>query len=263
MKILMHGCPLCEGEGKLREPIYMPVNNDNIYYVECRNGHKILYTEQIFKFNQLFEIACNAIIDGYYREAVLSFSASLERFYQTCIETIIYLKHKESSEFKPVWGTLKSFSERQYGAFQILYFHHTGKAPVNIDNKIISSAKVDFKEKISFKGFRNAVAHQGYIPNINHSLEFGKEVLLFMKPIIVEMRDLYLPNGGPGKSSDVFSIIKIREVHETMRHADERYPIRDAFSSGGSEGILDEAVSVPFDENLLANLIDKRRKWRS
>jgi hypothetical protein len=30
----------------------------------------------------LFDIGANAVVDGYYREAITSFSASLERFYE-------------------------------------------------------------------------------------------------------------------------------------------------------------------------------------
>lgn len=36
----------------------------------------------------LFEIALNAIVDGYQREAVSSFAASIERFYEFAIRVL-------------------------------------------------------------------------------------------------------------------------------------------------------------------------------
>ncbi len=54
----------------------------NNYTFTCENGHKQTVLLQQQKFEMLFEVGANAILDGYYREAVSSFASSLERAYQ-------------------------------------------------------------------------------------------------------------------------------------------------------------------------------------
>lgn len=54
--------------------------DDGCYEVVCRRGHSTVTLLQEEKYEVLFEIGVNAILDGYYREAVASFAASLERF---------------------------------------------------------------------------------------------------------------------------------------------------------------------------------------
>jgi hypothetical protein len=52
------------------------------YEVVCDCGHRSAVVLQNLKFELLFEMGINAIVDGYPREAVSSFSAALERFYE-------------------------------------------------------------------------------------------------------------------------------------------------------------------------------------
>lgn len=55
-------------------------------FFECQKGHKNFVILQEERFETLFQIGANAIIDGYYREAVNSFTTSLERFYEFSIK---------------------------------------------------------------------------------------------------------------------------------------------------------------------------------
>ena len=63
--------------------------DDGKYEVTCTRGHKETVILQQQKFEILFEIGAHAIIDGYYREAVSSFAASLERFYEFSIKAFL------------------------------------------------------------------------------------------------------------------------------------------------------------------------------
>lgn len=65
----------------------------------------------------LSQIGANAIIDGYYREAVSSFSASLERFYEFSVHVLMRHFGKNSQQFKSAWRPISNQSERQLGAF--------------------------------------------------------------------------------------------------------------------------------------------------
>lgn len=56
--------------------------------MHCSHGHKTTTIVQNPKYEILFDIGANAIVDGYYREAVSSFTSSLERFYEYSIKIL-------------------------------------------------------------------------------------------------------------------------------------------------------------------------------
>ncbi|WP_238149350.1 hypothetical protein [Arsenophonus endosymbiont of Aleurodicus floccissimus] len=62
--------------------------NDGRYEITCQNGHSSITFLQQQKFEILFDIGACAIIDGYYREAVSSFTSALERFYEFFIKVV-------------------------------------------------------------------------------------------------------------------------------------------------------------------------------
>src|SRR6266852_7038801 len=73
-----------EGRGVIR--MYpQEVRDDARYEVVCLRGHRSIVLLQEQKFEVLFELGANAILDRYYREAVMSFTASLEQFYEFAI----------------------------------------------------------------------------------------------------------------------------------------------------------------------------------
>jgi len=53
------------------------IREDGRYETICPNSHKFIIVLQQLKFEVLFEIGAYAITDGYYREAVSSFTSSL------------------------------------------------------------------------------------------------------------------------------------------------------------------------------------------
>ena len=79
------------------------VRDDGIYEFECPEGHRSITVLRTPKHEVLFAIASNALLDGYLRESIASFAASLERFYEFVIRVI-----------NPVHLETWSFSSRRF-----------------------------------------------------------------------------------------------------------------------------------------------------
>jgi len=62
-------CMTCAKEGKPIPIAVVNYNDEGRYNLECQNGHSTLVVLQNQKFEVLYEIGANAILDGYYREA--------------------------------------------------------------------------------------------------------------------------------------------------------------------------------------------------
>src|SRR5450759_1525283 len=94
--------------------------DDGRYELKCSFGHETTTVLQQQKFEILFEIGAHAILDGYYREAVSSFTSSLERFYEFAIRVFLEKSSKSDDLFQSCWSKVSSQSERQLGAFVFL-----------------------------------------------------------------------------------------------------------------------------------------------
>ncbi len=182
------------------------VTGDGFYEATCPNNHNIKYILQEQLFELLFDIGLHAIKDDYFREAVSSFAASLERFYEFYIKLIAYRNGKEEKEIELSWKAIKNQSERQMGAFIFTYLNENGKSPNVLDNRNVS--------------FRNNVIHRGAIPTKELAVEFGQSVLDIVNPII---RDLKI-NSSKELAESVF------------RHQDE---VRKKF------GVTNSGISIP------------------
>jgi hypothetical protein len=169
-------CPVCGGcqcDDDHRFPVACDISDDNIYRVVCPDGHQSYVGLRMYKFEILFEMGSIALIEGYYREAVANFVASLERFLEFYIDFACYEDGIDVQEFKLAWKQVSSQSERQIGAFLFSYLRRTGKALKYLDNKNVQ--------------FRNEVIHKGYIPNFDETFAFGQAVLEYMDPIMFEL----------------------------------------------------------------------------
>lgn len=131
------------------------------YDVVCRKGHATVAILAELKFQVLFEIGVNAIIDGYFREAVSCFSASIERFHEFAIRCLVL--RDDADALAAAWAAVANQTERQLGAFIFLWLVHFGNPPDILNNKQTS--------------FRNAVIHKGTIPTREQALKFGEAVL--------------------------------------------------------------------------------------
>jgi hypothetical protein len=126
------------------------------------------------KFELLGEVAINAIVDGYFREAVASFTASMERLFEHFIRVIWELKGISSDQIDSAWKKVKKQSERQLGMFIALYLSETHELP-----KLLSDQSTNF---------RNEVVHQGKIPTEQEAILFGQAVADVMAPLIWKLR---------------------------------------------------------------------------
>lgn len=155
-------------------PQSVEINDSGIYTVTCRNGHVSSTMSQQHKHETLFELATFAILDGYYREAVTSFASGLERFYEYTIEVVLNEQGCDQELIDKMWKEIAMQSERQLGAFAVLYtsFFKTKPRTLNQD-----AAK-----------FRNDVVHRGVIPTRAEAVKFGQEVLEVIRSALQDLR---------------------------------------------------------------------------
>lgn len=148
--------------------------NDNLFFeVVCPKGHEIRMTLESTKYSILFDFGLVAIMDGYYREAVSSIAASLERLYEFFIR-VVCTKHDIPFEYvEDNWAHVANQSERQLGAFCFLYLLETGKPAVVLKGKLVE--------------FRNTVIHKGYLPTKEETLNYAEKVHDYMIYIVKYM----------------------------------------------------------------------------
>ncbi|MBS0587076.1 MAG: hypothetical protein JSS37_03780 [Proteobacteria bacterium] len=154
--------------------------DDGKYEVTCPKGHKSITLLQQQKFELLFDIGAYAVTDGYYREAVSSFTSSLERFYEFFLKAVLFEKKISQDVFTLAWKRVSNQSERQLGAFIFLYTLEFGQSPI-----LLNDCKIKF---------RNEVIHKGKIPSRSEAIHYGQAVLDILRPILNETKQKY-PNG--------------------------------------------------------------------
>lgn len=152
-----------------KSPHLVFVRDDGIYELTCPVGHKSATVLQDQKFEVLFDIGARAILDGYYREAVSSFAASLERFYEFALMVLFVKNDPNLKLFTQVWKHVP-YSERQYGAFVLLWAHSTREDPRSI-----------IRETKDWVKFRNDVIHKGRIPSNEDAVAYGEVVLKYIR----------------------------------------------------------------------------------
>lgn len=140
------------------------LSDDGVYEVVCGHGHKSRVALRNLKFELLFEMGVNAIVDGYTREAVSSFSAALERYFEFYWR--VAQAHLSLSEdvVGAAWRVLSNQSERQLGAYVSASIALTKEPP-----RLLNSNKE--------VPFRNNVIHKGYIPLDEEAIDFGEVVM--------------------------------------------------------------------------------------
>lgn len=146
------------------------------YSLTCSKGHETITLLQQMKFEVLYEIGAHAILDGYYREAISSFAASLERFYEFSIKVILK-KSCNDQVIEQAWKKIASQSERQMGAFVFLWVNQFQDLPTVLSDKMVQ--------------LRNSVIHKGVIPTREESVRYGDEVLRIINALKKELKDQY------------------------------------------------------------------------
>ncbi len=167
-------CPECaqatEGFGSY---FVETIREDGFYTGKCPNGHDLFLATQTLKHEMLFEIAVNAISDGYYREAVMSFAASMERYFEFAIR-VIASATVPLTAIDNAWKIVSKQSERQLGAYVFVYVLEYKEHPVILSNTMTE--------------IRNNVAHKGSIPERGKAIAFGNAVYEIIQKGVQQLR---------------------------------------------------------------------------
>jgi len=178
MKVLLH-CTHCLRKDGLRgfQPVVVHINNERLFKMTCPQGHETLTIIQQPKYEVLFELGMNALADAYPREAVTSFASSLESYYEFCIKGVLKLQDVDQAVLDTSWREMSKQSERQLGAFILLWVNIFGVVP-----KLLSNDS---------RNFRNRVVHQGYIPRPEEAIEFGEKVVDCIRANLQDMEEKF------------------------------------------------------------------------
>ncbi len=208
------------------EPFIVPYYDDRIAFVECSRGHKSAFIIQNPKFEVLLESGVNALTAGFTMEAAASFSAALERFYEFCVNVLSMHREMTRTTYDQMFKVMARQSERQLGAFLLLYALEFGTA-YTPDCKIIE--------------FRNSVIHKGAIPNPEEAKDFCGKVCQEIRALYekleqncsaaindtllhdLSIRSSGLPKGSPRASADAIMFFKIVRTKNTFDEALEEY----------------------------------------
>lgn len=163
-----HGQKVSSGIGNLNEEGYI----DFI----CKYGHHCNILLQEFKFEYLFYQAIKHFVIAEYEESVMLFANSLERFYEFFIK--LYTRKLIHNDYYIdnilINKTLK-FSERQLGAFNLLYFIIFNEEPLKLSEKKVN--------------LRNNVVHNGKLILEKEAFEFGNEVYKIITSTIKKIKN--------------------------------------------------------------------------
>ncbi|MBM4867551.1 hypothetical protein HYO49_13480 [Vibrio parahaemolyticus] len=224
----------------LFDHVEVVLRDDGLYETICPNGHTELTVLSNVKFEVLFEIGAHAILDGYYREAISSFSSSLERFYEFFLKVLMTEKGLEWESILNSWKSVSNQSERQLGAYIIMYTSELGEHPPLLKGKLVN--------------LRNKVIHQGKIPTKDEVMEYGQAVLDVIRPVLKMINERY------SKGAETFM-----EKHQSDSYS--HVPCRRVASSLFVTTILNITKSSVDEESkfvdALRKLEDKRIRYSS
>ncbi|TWD47912.1 hypothetical protein FB480_1101 [Agrobacterium vitis] len=150
------------------------VEDSRVIEYICPKGHRTVTIIQQEKFELLSEMAIKAIVDGYYRDAVASFSGALERLYEFFTKITCRKRGIKNDEFSKFWNPLSKQSERQLGAFATAFLIETEATP-----KLLANNQTTL---------RNEVIHKGKFPTREETIRFGQAVADCAHPILEKLR---------------------------------------------------------------------------
>ena len=188
--ILRLFCPKCayyaakekhqKGSSRIAIDVPMPMSrpsDDGKYEVHCAAGHVSTVTVDNVKFELLFEMGLNALVDGYPREAVSSFASALERFYEFYWHVVSAFHSIPQEQADAAWKAVAKQSERQLGMFITAGLLLKKQCP----------ALLNPNQEVKF---RNNVIHGGYIPTADEATGFGDVVMQLINDSLAELRTL-------------------------------------------------------------------------
>jgi hypothetical protein len=150
------------------------LEDGGLYRKTCERGHETITALQQQQFEVLFDCGVYAIVDGYYRDAISSFTSALERFYEFYIELECHKHGVDAINFAPAWKHVSAQSERQFGAFIFLFLCENGKSPTLLKPDSVK--------------LRNAVIHKGKFPTREQAILYGQEVSELIGKTLSDLR---------------------------------------------------------------------------
>lgn len=207
------------------------------YPFTCTKGHKFFLIIINTPHELLFDTGIHAFNNRNYRDAVCNFAAALERFYEFGIAVI--LKEKSSDEvfkenFNSTWNMMSNQTERQLGAYMMLYLLAIQRKPVLLHQNQIK--------------FRNDVVHKGDFPRPEKAKKFGEDVFKLIKAGYSEIHKPYQ------KSVRYVQTQNVREALNLARKEGKRL----------KTGIIDTTFSL-FSENDLSfdETLNTKKEWNT
>jgi hypothetical protein len=152
------------------------VPDDGIVDLSCSRQHATTIMLCANRYGLLYDSGASALADGYPREAVASFAASVERFYEHMTKVLFVATGVPREAIDKYWKSVKSASERQLGAFRAAYLQ---------DFKL---AAPDLEKHTEF---RNGVIHRGHFPTHDDAAKYGQVCLSHMRAILDAVRVKY------------------------------------------------------------------------
>lgn len=214
---------------------FVEFRDNGRYQLTCKNGHQTTTILQQQKFEILFDIGAYAILDGYYREAVSSFTSSLERFYEFFVKAILLSKGLDEENLQETWKQVAKQSERQIGAFIITHASEFRRPPLLMSNRKVQ--------------FRNDVIHRGKIPTRQEAVEYGQAVLDVVRPNLRQLKE----KCPEGIQKTIFQHLKGCRVSE-----DAKQPV----STMSIATILSLSIAEPgHDERSLEKALSELKRW--
>jgi hypothetical protein len=159
-------CLACESDEE--PPVVAELRDDGRYDLTCTNGHKTLAALSNPRFELLADSAALALCDGYFREAVVSFTAALEDFWGFYVRAVA-LKFGAPFETLDRLRRDVKLSERRLGAMHLAHLLLTNTRYEGDDGKMnVGSQKR--------REFRNTVVHDGRFATEAEALDYGQYV---------------------------------------------------------------------------------------
>lgn len=157
---------------------------DSYWYEDytCPKGHRTIGVYQNMQYEFLLDMALEDLLDSNFRGAYFNFASAEERFYEFVIKLIIKDSGVSLKEFNNAWKNLKQ-TERQYGAYCMLYLAKVGKAPQNKNN-------VKINKGIDIVKVRNDVIHNGYKPTEQETKFYGNFILKLIFDTLGELHSV-------------------------------------------------------------------------
>ena len=179
---------------------------DDFYFLStCSKGHTSITILQNERFEILFDLACESFTNGYYREAVFNAASSIERFHEFFVKVITIKNLKGVPDYDnfidTTWKELTHQSERQLGAFYMVYLNEFKSVPPIFD-----------KHKVTF---RNNIIHKGAIPSKDKTYDYLKYAFGYIKNLLRPLKNNY---------NDYINLLTFKNLRDIRKSAQNKYP---------------------------------------